>query len=103
MGWTIGRQTSKQYGIPKGLPYLTGFVIHREIARDLVGILIFFRVWRFVRIGHGFIASTFELQEEKLEKWKEYIRDVEKVVNDLGGKLPDTRPSSLLEEEQNSD
>ena len=28
MGWTIGRQTSKQYGIPRGLPYLTGFVIH---------------------------------------------------------------------------
>ena len=28
MGWTIGRQTSKDYGIPKGLPYLTGFVIH---------------------------------------------------------------------------
>jgi hypothetical protein len=23
MGWTIGRQTSKQYGIPRGLPYLT--------------------------------------------------------------------------------
>ena len=34
MGWTIGRQTSKQYGIPKGLPYLTGFLIHCEIAED---------------------------------------------------------------------
>jgi hypothetical protein len=31
MGWKIGRQTSKQYGIPRGLPYLTGFVIHCEI------------------------------------------------------------------------
>lgn len=31
MGWTIGRQTAKQYGIPKGMPYLTGFVIHCEI------------------------------------------------------------------------
>ena len=31
MGWTIGRQTSKQYGIPRGLPYLTGFVINCEI------------------------------------------------------------------------
>ena len=28
MGWTISRQTSKNYGIPKGLPYLTGFVVH---------------------------------------------------------------------------
>ena len=29
---TIGRLTSKQYGIPKGLPHLTGFVMHCEIA-----------------------------------------------------------------------
>lgn len=30
MGWTIGRLTSKQYGIPIGMPYLVGFVIHCE-------------------------------------------------------------------------
>ena len=35
MGWTIGRTTSKEYGIPKGLPYLTGFVIHCEIIEEL--------------------------------------------------------------------
>lgn len=34
MGWTIGRSTSKQYGIPKGLAYLTGFVIHCEIIEE---------------------------------------------------------------------
>jgi len=34
MGWTIGRQTSKQYGIPRGIPYLIGFVIHCEIAEE---------------------------------------------------------------------
>ena len=34
MGWTIGRQTSKQYGIPRDLPYLTGFVIHCEIVEE---------------------------------------------------------------------
>lgn len=34
MGWTIGRQTSKQYGIPRGLPYLTGFVIHCAITDE---------------------------------------------------------------------
>jgi len=34
MGWTIGRLTSKQHGIPKGLPYLMGFVIHCEITED---------------------------------------------------------------------
>jgi len=35
MGWTIGRQTSKQHGIPKGMPYLTGFVIHCEICEEM--------------------------------------------------------------------
>lgn len=35
MGWTIGRQTSKDYGIPRGLPYLTGFVIHSEITDEM--------------------------------------------------------------------
>ena len=34
MGWTIGRQTSKQYGIPRGLPYLTGFVVHCGILEE---------------------------------------------------------------------
>ena len=34
MGWTIGRQTSKDYGIPRGLPYLKGFVIHCEIVDE---------------------------------------------------------------------
>ncbi len=34
MGWTVGRQTSKEYGIPKGLHYLTGFVIHCEIVEE---------------------------------------------------------------------
>ena len=32
MGWTISHPTSKQYGIPRGLPYLTGFVIHCEVT-----------------------------------------------------------------------
>ena len=34
MVWAISRSTSKQYGIPKGLPYLTGFVIHCEVTDE---------------------------------------------------------------------
>lgn len=34
MGWTIDRQTSKDYGIPKGMNYLMGFVIHCEILDE---------------------------------------------------------------------
>lgn len=35
MAWTIGRQTSRNYGIPRGLPYLTGFVIHCGICDEM--------------------------------------------------------------------
>ena len=34
MAWSIDRQISKDYGIPKGLPYLTGFVISAAIHDD---------------------------------------------------------------------
>ena len=34
MGWTIGRQTSKDYGIPRGMAYLTGFVIHCALIEE---------------------------------------------------------------------
>jgi hypothetical protein len=34
MGWTIGRQTSKDYGIPRGMPYLTGFVVQAGILAE---------------------------------------------------------------------
>ena len=34
MGWTIGRQTSKDCGIPRGMAYLTGFVIHCAISEE---------------------------------------------------------------------
>ena len=37
MGWTIGRATSRDTGIPRGLPYLTGFVMHAEIEADAAG------------------------------------------------------------------
>lgn len=31
MGWRIGRRTERETGIPRGLPYLTGFVTLMEI------------------------------------------------------------------------
>lgn len=34
MSWTIDRRTSRDTGIPAGLPYLAGFVIAGEIAPE---------------------------------------------------------------------
>ena len=37
MGWTINRATARETGIPRGLPYLTGFVMHAAIEADAAG------------------------------------------------------------------
>jgi len=34
MTWRTNRLTNKTYGIPSGLPYLTGFVVHCEIMEE---------------------------------------------------------------------
>lgn len=36
MDWTIGRRTARETGIPQGLPYLTGFVMHAAIEAEAV-------------------------------------------------------------------
>ena len=35
MGWRIDRKTSRDEGIPRGLPYLTGWVGHFEILGEM--------------------------------------------------------------------
>ena len=35
MGWTIGKRTEHEYGIPRDLPYLTGWVMNCEIEAEL--------------------------------------------------------------------
>ena len=36
MGWRISARTAHETGIPRGLPYLTGFAIHAEIEADTI-------------------------------------------------------------------
>ena len=37
MGWRIDRKTSRDEGIPRGLPYLTGWVTHFQILDEIAG------------------------------------------------------------------
>ena len=34
MGWRVSARTAHETGIPRGLPYLTGYVLHAEIEAD---------------------------------------------------------------------
>ncbi|QLH37786.1 MAG: hypothetical protein HWD60_00555 [Defluviicoccus sp.] len=35
IGWRIGKPTEREYGIPRDLPYLTGWVMNREIEMQM--------------------------------------------------------------------
>ena len=37
MGWKIDRHAARDYGIPRSLPYLTGFVVHCGITTEMAG------------------------------------------------------------------
>jgi len=60
----------------------------------LPGILIVFRLWRFVRIGHGLVASTYEVQQHKIETAVDYISELEEKLERCDVALPQ-RPKSL--------
>ena len=60
----------------------------------LPGILIVFRLWRFVRIGHGLVASTYEVQQHKIETAVDYISELEEKLERCEVALPQ-RPKSL--------
>ena len=53
-----------------------------------VGLLIFGRVWRFVRIGHGIFEATHELTAQDLERAQERVRTLEALCRDHGLALP---------------
>lgn len=66
-----------------------------EALSALPGILIVFRLWRFVRIGHGLVSSTFELQERKIHLAVEYIEELEAKLKTYECTVPTKRPKKL--------
>jgi len=67
-------------------------------AADVAGLLVVFRLWRFVRIGHGLVSSTHEMANHKMNKLKKYTSALEEEVIRCGGVLPESKWSlGLLE------
>jgi hypothetical protein len=61
-----------------------------EALQSLVGILVFARVWRFVRIGHGIIEITSELTHHQYQELLQYAESLEAAMNDHDLPLPET-------------
>ena len=67
----------------------------------LPGILIFFTLWRFVWIGHGLVASTYEIEEHRHMQAELYFDEIEKMLKKKGcseSEFP-TRPEHLKRKE----
>jgi hypothetical protein len=37
MGWRIGRRTEREHGIPRDLPYLSGWVMNAALEAEITG------------------------------------------------------------------
>ena len=54
----------------------------------LGGFLVFFRLWRFLRIGHGLVEVTSELTHQQYDELIEYARDMESILKQQEITLP---------------
>ncbi len=75
------------------------FIGQESAAALLPEFLIVFRVWRFVRIGHGLVASAHEVGHEKIHLAFEHMDKLEGLLRDNGVKVPE-RPNRLRQEEE---
>lgn len=65
------------------------FIGHESAAEVLPGLLIIFRLWRFVRIGHGLVASAHEMGSKKMEVALEHFDKLEEILTTNGIKVPE--------------
>jgi hypothetical protein len=67
------------------------FHFAREAAKEtLGGFLVFFRLWRFLRISHGLVEVTTEVTHEQYDELIEYTKLLETKLEKLNEPLPET-------------
>ena len=75
------------------------YIGDNTVAAVLPELLIVFRVWRFVRIGHGLVASAHEVGLDKMHTALEHIEMLEGMLKNCGTAVPE-RPKKLHQEEE---
>ena len=75
------------------------FIGQDSAAALLPELLIIFRVWRFVRIGHCLVASAHEVGHEKMHVAFDHMDKLEGLLRANGVKVPE-RPNKLRQEEE---
>jgi hypothetical protein len=78
---------------------LTFNFLSDDTVQSLVGLLVIFRVWRFVRIGHGLIEVTAELSHRKFELLLSYAEELEDILRQNELDVPETEEIRLIKNE----
>ena len=68
---------------------LTLHFLHEDTLASLGGLLIIGRVWRFVRVSHGLIEVTVELEREKYHNLIEYTEILERKLQTYDIPIPE--------------
>lgn len=68
---------------------ITFHSLDQEDVSEFLGLLIIGRVWRFIRVGHGLVTSTSEVEKELNEKLVEYARLLEEELESRDIPLPE--------------
>ena len=68
---------------------LTFHFVHDDILVSIAGLLVFFRVWRFVRIGHGLVEVTAEYAHKDKEALIDYAEALELLLQKNKIELPE--------------
>lgn len=65
------------------------FTVDSTTLASLSGLLVIARIWRFVRIGHGLVATTHELAHEKEVKHLARTKELEDFIEKNGLEVPE--------------
>ena len=67
---------------------------HKTGVADLTEMIIFARLWRFVRVGHAIVDVTSEITHQTYDEIVEYSKKLQQILHDKGIPVPEA-PESL--------
>ena len=79
------------------------YTLHYQLSTTLVGLLVVFRSWRYVRISHGIMEVTAEIADHKFAKLLSYTEQLEKMMKENGMPLPEDPKVQKLRKKQECD
>jgi len=65
------------------------FHVMKSKLQEVFELLVFFRLWRFVRIGHGLLEVSSEMTSKEYEPLFEYIEECEKMLKEQNISIPE--------------